>query len=149
MAKLKHNMKPTYQQAVTTQQQALLHVCLYFALYTDQYPDTLNKAIVTVLKKHSLLDGLDLAAEVASFKFYKMTDTLELEYFKYLVEIIKPQYPKQVLKMATEVSFIASNYQEVSWYRLQEYLAPYLNLSDLDTGVTISGVKDKLTKARA
>lgn len=79
-----------YQQAVTTQEEALshlfLHCCFNDNAFTDAELKTISDKLVTV----GLHTNLNFKDEVVKYRSYRTEMAGEEEYLQYLVQLIRP-----------------------------------------------------------
>ena len=103
----------TYQQAVTTKEQAICHLLLFFSLYEDEtFEGDETLQVFSTLKMYPLTAGVDFPEEVNVFFDYKNEVNDVLSYFHYLVRLIGNESPLLMLFHAAQVAMSDTVFSE-------------------------------------
>ncbi|MGV3657324.1 MAG: hypothetical protein ACO1NX_05200 [Chitinophagaceae bacterium] len=79
-----------YQQAVTTQEEAISHLFFHCCFNDNEFNDAELKAISDKLVTAGLHTNLNFKEEVIKYRSYRMELQDEEEYLQYLVSLIRP-----------------------------------------------------------
>lgn len=80
----------TYQQAITTQEEALSHLFFHCCFNDNAFNDEELKTITDKLVTVGLHTNLNFKDEVVKYRAYRTELTDETEYLRYLLQLIVP-----------------------------------------------------------
>lgn len=119
----------SYQQVITTKENAICHLLLFFSLYEDETfrgEETLQ--VFSILKSYPLTADINFPEGVNVFFDYKDEITDVLSYFHYLVQLIGYESPLLMLFHAAQVALSDTIFSEQD----SEYLSLLRMAFDID-----------------
>lgn len=92
-----------YQQAVTTQEEALSHLFFHCCFNDNEFNDDELKAITDKLVAVGLHKNLNFKDEVVKYRTYRLELQDEKAYLQYLVQLIRPTNELALFSYCTEL----------------------------------------------
>ena len=102
-----------YQQVITTKENAICHLLLFFSLYEDEtFKGEETYQVFSILKAYPLTANINFPEEVNVFFDYKNEVADVLSYFHYLVQLIGYESPLLMLFHAAQVALSDTVFSE-------------------------------------